>query len=58
MKGAWGESAILKSLVSLDTPGKATVQVTLSLLTLNSNARLCAGGHIGRSRRTGDLFCR
>jgi len=29
VKGAWGESAILKSLVSLDTPGKATVQVVI-----------------------------
>ena len=29
VKDAWGESAILKSLVSLDTPGKATVQVVI-----------------------------
>jgi len=29
VKGAWGDSAILKSLVSLDTPGKATVQVVI-----------------------------
>ena len=27
VKAAWGEKAILTSLVSLDTPGKATVQV-------------------------------
>ena len=32
MKGAWGESAILTKLVSLDTPGKATVQVGLFCL--------------------------
>ena len=37
MKGAWGESAILKSLVSLDTPGKATVQVLVSLFNVGMN---------------------
>jgi len=29
VKAAWGEKAILTSLVSLDTPGKATVQVVI-----------------------------
>ena len=40
VKEAWGEKAILKSLVSLDTPGKATVQVCLAFtFDLTSQSR-------------------